>query len=97
MTSGEARVEVDIPCDVQQEDETGYVWTSLDDARNPTRTIEGAIVVSGDELDPVFARVVSLTARPGGTKVHLEFPPGDPLEYAEALRRAHLLTRDGAW
>lgn len=92
MTTREGPVVVDIPCDVQQEDETGYVWAFLDEARDPSRIVEGAIVVSGDELDPVFARVVSLTARPGGTKVHLEILPGDPLEYAEALRRAHLLT-----
>jgi hypothetical protein len=92
MTTGQGPVEVDIPCDVQQEDETGHVWAFLDEARDPSRIVEGAIVVSGDELDPVFARVVSLTARPGGTKVHLEILPGDPLEYAEALRRAHLLS-----
>ena len=92
MESDKATVEVDIPCDVQQEDETGYVWAFLDEARDPSRIAEGAIVVSGDEVDPVFARVVSLTARPGGTKVHLEILPGDPLEYVDALRRAHLLT-----
>jgi hypothetical protein len=92
MESDDVTVEVDIPCDVQQEDETGYVWAFLDEARDPSRIAEGAIVVSGDEVDPVFARVVSLTARPGGTKVHLEILPGDPLEYADALRRAHLLS-----
>jgi len=92
MKSDEVAVEVDIPCDVQQEDETGHVWAFLDEARDPSRIAEGAIVVSGDEVDPVFARVVSLTARPGGTKVHLEILPGDPVEYADALRRAHLLS-----
>lgn len=92
MTTGQGPVEVDIACDVQQEDETGHVWAFLDEARDRSRILEGAIVVSGDELDPVVARVVSLTARPGGTKVHLEILPGDPLEYAEALRRAHLLS-----
>ena len=92
MKSDEVAIEVDIPCDVQQEDETGYVWAFLHEARDPSRIAKGAIVVSGDEVDPVFARVVSLTARPGGTKVHLEILPGDPLEYADALRRAHLLS-----
>ncbi|MBI1736788.1 MAG: hypothetical protein HYR51_16600 [Candidatus Rokubacteria bacterium] len=86
-----ARVEIDIPCDVQQVDETGYVWTFLHEARDPRRIIPGAIVVAADEEDPVLARVVSLTERPGGVKVHLEILPGDPLEYAEALKRAHLL------
>ena len=92
MKSDEVAVEVDIPCDVQQEDETEYVWAFLDEARDPSTMAEGAIVVSSDEADLVFARVVSLTARPGGTKVHLEILPGDPVEYADALRRAHLLS-----
>lgn len=85
------RVEIDIPCDVQQIDETGYVWTFLQEARDPSRIVAGAIVVTADEDDPVLARVVSLTERPTGVKVHLEILPGDPSEYAEALRRAHLL------
>jgi hypothetical protein len=92
MATDQPTIEVDIPCDVQQIDETGYVWAFLDEARDPSRIVEGAIVVSGDEVDPVFARVVSLTDRPGGTKVHLAVLPGDPLEYADALRRAHLLS-----
>ncbi len=91
MESNEVTVEVDIPCDLQQEDETGYEWAFLDEAHNPFRIAKEAIAVSGDEVDPVFARVVSLSARPGGTRVHLEILPGDPLEYADALRCAHPL------
>jgi hypothetical protein len=78
--------------EVQQEDEIGDVWAFLDEARDPSRIVDAAIVVSSDDLDPFFARVGTLTARPVGTTVHLEILPGDPLEYAEALRRAHLLT-----
>lgn len=91
MTSGEAQVEVDIPGDVQQEDETARLWAFLDEASDPSRILEGADVVSGDELDPVFGPVVSLTARPAGAKVHLKILPGDRLEHAEALHPAHLL------
>lgn len=85
-------IEVDIPCDVQQVDGTGFVWTFLDEARDPDRITVGAIVVTGDEVDPVLGRVVSLTQRPSGVKVHLQLLPGDPAEYADALARAHLLT-----
>lgn len=88
MTEG---VTIDIPCDVQQVDGTGFVWTFQDEAREPARIAVGAIVVTGDEIDPVLARVVALTERPGGTKVHLDLLPGDPAEYADALARAHLL------
>ena len=86
------RVQVDIPCDVQQVDGTGFAWTFLDEARDPDPVAVGAIVVTGDDIDPVLARVVSLAERPGGVKVHLELLPGDPAEYVEALTRAHLLS-----
>jgi hypothetical protein len=89
---GRTEVVLDIPCDVQQVDGTGFVWTFLDEARDPSRIVVDAIVVTGDELDPVLARVVSLSDRPSGTKVHLQLLPGDPVEYAAALERAHLLS-----
>ncbi len=85
-------VEIDIPCDLQQVDGTGFAWTFLDEARDAARIEVGAIVVTGDEVDPVLARVVALTERPSGVKVHLDLLPGDPSEYADALTRAHLLS-----
>ncbi|MGI8425318.1 MAG: hypothetical protein ACR2M4_01715 [Actinomycetota bacterium] len=92
MSSQGHAVMIDIPCDVQQVDETGFVWAFLDEARDPSRIVQNAILVSGDEEDPVLARVVELTTRPGGTKVHLEILPGDPGEYIDALERARLLS-----
>jgi hypothetical protein len=86
------QIEVDIPCDPTQIDHTGLPWSFLDEAAHPERIVEGAIVVTGDADDPVFARVASLTERPSGTKVYLEILPGDPLDYVEAMRRSHLLT-----
>ena len=83
---------VDIPCDVQQVDGTGFVWAFLDEARDPRWITAGAIVVTGDAADPVLARVVSLTDRPSGVKVHLEILSGEPTDYADALGRSHLLT-----
>ena len=81
---------IDIPCDVQSMDETGLPWALLREARDPSRIVPGAIVITADEEDPVFARVHSLTVEGDETIVHLEILPGDPLEYAEALQRAHL-------
>ncbi len=85
-------IELDIPCDVQQVDSTGYIWTFLDEARDQARIVPGAIVVTGDEDDPVLARVVALSDRPSGIKVHLALLPGDPADYADALNRSHLLS-----
>jgi hypothetical protein len=87
----EAAVQIDIPCDFQQIDETGFVWTFLHEARDPVLVTAGAIVIAADENEPVIARVVDLVPSGERTIVHLEVLPGDPLEYAEALSRAHLL------
>ena len=67
-----AELEIDIPCDPTQIDHTGLPWAFLDESDHPERIVEGAIVVTGDADDPVVARVVSLTERPSGTKVHLD-------------------------
>lgn len=72
-------LEVDIPCDPTQIDDTGLPWTFLDEAAHPERIVAGATVVTGDDTDPLFARVVSLTPRPTGVKVHLDVLYGDPL------------------
>lgn len=85
-------VRIDIPCDVQQVDDTGQVWTFLHEARDPAVIRPGAIVIAADDEDPVVARVTDLVARDGHTIVHLEVLPGDPRDYADALSRAHLLT-----
>ncbi len=86
-----AKVEIDIPCDVQQVDETGLARTFLDEARDPSVIAEGAIVISADDVDPVLARVARLTPHGVRTLVHLQILPGHPLDYVDALSRAHLL------
>ena len=40
---------VDITADLNDEDETGYVWTFLDEARDPGQIKPGTIVVPGDQ------------------------------------------------
>lgn len=87
---GEAVV-VDIPADVQQYDETGYIWTLKEEAADQSVVVEGAILVAGDDEDPFLARVVDVQPAGAVTKVHLEVLPGDPADYVAALRRAHLL------
>lgn len=85
-------VEIDIPCDPQQLGEFAMPFALLSEARRPDRIVEGAIVITADEDDPVFARVHAVTTSDGGpTVIHLELLPGDPLDYADALRRSHLL------
>jgi hypothetical protein len=83
-------IEIDIPCDPQQLGEFAMPFALLSEARNPASITVGAIVITADEIDPVFARVHAITGH-DPVVVHLELLPGDPLDYADALRRAHLL------
>lgn len=85
------KVAVDIPADVQQYDETGYVWTLREEAADPSVVTAGAIVVAGDGEEPFLARVVDVLPAGRVTKVHLRVLPGVPADYAAALRRARLL------
>ncbi len=86
-------IEIDIPCDPQQLGEFAMPFALLSEAREPSRITVGAIIITADEEDPVFARVHAITSHGDGPAVvHLELLPGDPLDYADALRRAHLLS-----
>jgi len=51
---------VDITADLNDEDETGYVWTFLDEARDPAQIHPGALVVAGDEEAAAVCQVVDL-------------------------------------
>jgi hypothetical protein len=93
MKTERPHVEIDIPCDVRQLDESGYGWAFLDEARDPALIGEGAIVTASDKIEPVLARVVDVQSASSGRRVvHLEILPGDPADYVAALRRARLLT-----
>jgi hypothetical protein len=62
---------VDIQADLNSEDETGFVWTFLDEAANPAAIRPGEIVVAGSALTPAVCEVVDLAEKPVGTIVHL--------------------------
>jgi coenzyme F420-reducing hydrogenase beta subunit len=82
-----AVVRVDITCDLVDEDETGYVWTFLREARDPG-LIEGAIVVAGDEDAPAVAEVVDVVDKPAGQVVHLRVLPSVIEDCEAVVRRA---------
>lgn len=77
-------ITVDIACDLMDEDESGFVWTFLGDARDPSIIVPGAIVVAGDGEAPAVAEVVEIVDKPSGKVVHLRVRPGAIEDY-EAL------------
>jgi hypothetical protein len=72
-------------------DGTGYVWTFLHEATDPTRVHPGALIVAGDPVEPFLARVVDIVEGPKETSiVHLEVL-GVPEQMVDELRHARLL------
>jgi hypothetical protein len=80
-------VTVDITADLNDEDETGFVWTFLDEARDPNVIVPGAIVVAGDADAPAVVEVVDIVPKSSGKIVHLRILPGDVEDYAALVRR----------
>lgn len=62
---------IDIPADLNDEDETGLVWTFLDEARDQDLIRPGDVVVAGDDHSPATAQVVDIVDKPVGAIVHL--------------------------
>jgi len=46
------KIEIDIPCDVQQEDGSGVAWAFLDEARELSRITEAGSRKPGRRADP---------------------------------------------
>jgi hypothetical protein len=84
-------ITVDITADLHDEDETGYVWTFLDEARQPSLIRPGTIVLAGDDDAPAVAEVVDLVPKEAGTIVHLRILPGLFDDYEALVRRARRL------
>jgi hypothetical protein len=66
---------VDITADLNDEDETGYAWTFLDEARDPAQIKPGALVVAGDADAAAICQVIDLTPAGDGTIVDLKRVP----------------------
>ncbi len=91
LMSGERRAEmyrVDITADLNDEDHTGYLWTFLDEARDPAQMTPGALVVAGDEEAAAVCQVIDLVPAGDGTIVHLRPLPGLVDDYSALGERA---------
>src|SRR5258706_823218 len=91
LMSGERRAEiyrVDITADLNDEDHTGYLWTFLDEARDPAQITPGALVVAGDEDAAAVCQVIDLVPAVDGTIVHLRPLPGLVDDYRALVERA---------
>ena len=79
---------VNIAADLNDEDESGYLWTFLDEARDPARIKPGALVVAGDEDTAAVCQVVDMSPAGDGVIVHLRLLPGLVDDYRSLVERA---------
>jgi hypothetical protein len=85
------RVDVALPADVNMTDDSGYVWSVLEEAEDPERVKVGHVIVAGDHDEPFLARVVDIVDGADGTHiVHLDVL-GVPDQLVDELRRSKLL------
>lgn len=84
-------VVVDLEVDFHNEDETGYLWARLSNARDRSIIAAERIVVVGDDDAIAMARVVDLAEHKNGTIVHLDVLPGTVAEYLEAVAHAAVI------
>lgn len=80
--------QVDLELDFANEDQTGYIWTWLDAARDPEQIVPGAVLTLRDGEDLAMGQVVDLVPAADGTIVHLKLLPGAVEDYHAAIERA---------
>jgi hypothetical protein len=73
-------------------DSSGFVWTWLDAARDPSQIVEGALLTLRDGEDLAMGQVVDLVQTGDGTVVHLRLLPGAVEDYHAAVARARRRT-----
>lgn len=79
---------VDLEADFANEDETGYIWAWLDEAREPDTIVPGAVLTLRDGEDIAMGQVIDLVPAANGTIVHIELLPGAVEDYQAAIERA---------
>lgn len=67
---------IEIAADLNAEDETGLVWTFLDEATDPGAIRPGPIVVAGTDLTSAVCEVIELVEKAVGTVIHLRVRDG---------------------
>ena len=67
------------------------MWAFLSDAAAPGRVRPGAVIVAGDSVEPVLARVICLDDGPGDDKIVLLDIIGVPDQVVHELRHTGLL------
>jgi hypothetical protein len=79
---------VDLEFEFGNEDQTGYLWTWLERARDPAAIVPGVVLTLRDGEDMAIGQIIDLVPAAGGTIVHIELLPGAVEDYLAAIQRA---------
>lgn len=88
QTVGQSDYREDFEVDFANEDQTGFIWTWLDNARDQSHVVPGALLTLRDGEDLAMGQVVDLVPVDEGVIVHLRLLPGAVEDYHSAIERA---------
>lgn len=77
-------LDIDLIADLNAEDDDGFGWSTLSDAREPERVVPGAMLLAGNESGTAVVRVVAVD---DDGQVHFTILPGS------VEKNRHLLDR----
>ncbi len=84
-------MKIDLRADLMSQDHTGYAWSLLEDASDPSIIVVGALILAGEEGDPddpvAVCRVVELEEINSHMVVRFEVLPGNIEDYAALVKR----------
>ena len=82
---------IDLRADLMSQDHTGYSWSLLEDAADPTVIVPGALILAGEEGDPddpvAVCRFVELEEINNHMVVRFGILPGHIEDYAVLVKR----------
>jgi len=78
---------VDLPADLNARDDDGLCWSFLDEARDRSVVVPGAVIIAGDADAPAFVEIVDTVVINTGTIVRFRILPGAIDEYEAVLAR----------
>ena len=82
---------IDLRADLMSQDHTGYSWSLLEDAADPSIIVPGALILVGEQGDPddpvAVCRVVELEEVNSHMVVRFDILPGSTEDYAALVTR----------
>ena len=63
---------VDLPADLNAQDDDGHGWSIMGDAPDPTRIVPGAVILAGNSQAQALVRIIAI-----GRQFHARYSSSD--------------------